>query len=126
MKTRSLYPIIVTAKVDETIKFYSEVFDYSVKHDGVTKTGGRVIVLANPDDLEIELIEQMEGGPISLPEGLYGFRINVANMDDAISELNEKGAQIIAGPFETANGRNLMIKDSNGINITLIEHNRKK
>jgi len=120
MKVKSLYPIIASENPAETIEFYKKL-GFEIKHDAVTKMGSHVYVL-NCGDLEIEVMETVSNGPVTINAGLYGFRMNVNDIEAAAEELKQEGATIIAGPIETANGKNLLIKDSQGINITLIEH----
>jgi len=124
MKTTSMYPTIVTGKIDDTIDFYCNVMDYSVKHRLNPPHGGQIVVLENPKGFQIELIEMAEGAPITANEGLYGIRINVDSIDEAKDELIGKGCQILGGPFDTPTSKNMMISDPNGINITLIEHKK--
>jgi len=125
MKVKSLYPIIAADNPQETIEFYKNL-GFEIKHDATTKMGTHIYVLSC-DDLEIEVMETIsEGkGPVTIPAGLYGFRMNVDDIEAATEELKQKGATIIAGPIETESGINLLLKDNQGINITLIKHIKK-
>ncbi len=123
MKTNSLYPIIVSDNPEKTIEFY-KTLGFEQKHDAVTLKGSHVYVLNN-GDMELEVVEQVKGGPADMPVGMYGMRMNVSDIDEAFKELQEKGCTIVAPPFETSVGKNMLIKDNNGINITLIQHIKK-
>ncbi len=123
MQVKSLYPIIASENTTETIEFYKNL-GFAIKHDAVTKMGSHVYVLSS-GDLEIEVMEAVSGGPVTIPAGLYGFRMNVDDIDAAAEELKQKGATIVAGPIVTTLGKNLMLKDNQGINITLIQHIKK-
>ena len=48
--------------------------------------------------------------------------MNVDDIEEAFEELKKEGCTIVAGPVDNNNGRALLIKDNNGIDITLIEH----
>jgi len=121
MKVKSLYPIIATKDFEKTQKYY-ELLGFTVKHDAVTKNGSHVFVMANEADLEVEIMQAGVVGPLTINEGLYGFRMNVKDIDQAKEELEKEGYTIVAGPIETNVGKNLFVKDVNGINITLVQH----
>jgi len=123
MNVKSLYPIIVTDNPEETISFY-EGLGFSRKHNMAAPAGPHVYVLNN-GDMEIEIIENPKNGPMNFTPGLYGFRMNVNDIDEAFNELKEKGCTIVTPPIETAVGKNMMIRDDQGINITLIQHIKK-
>jgi len=123
MKVKSLYPIVATDNAAETIEFYKNL-GFEIKHDAVTRIGSHVYVLSC-GDLEMEVMETVSSGPVTIPAGLYGFRMNVDDIEAAAEELKQKGATITAGPFETSSGINLFVKDNQGINITLVKHIKK-
>jgi len=123
MKVKSLYPIIAADKPEETIAFYKNL-GFEVKHDATTKMGSHVYVLSN-GELEIEVMESVSGGPVTVPAGFYGFRMNVDDIDEAGEVIKQAGATVIAGPIETNVGKNLFIKDNQGIDITLVQHIKK-
>jgi len=120
MNVNSLYPTIVTENPEQTIRFFNN-FGFEQKHDAHTLFNSHVYILSN-GDMEIEIVEQLKDSPISLPLGLFGLRMNVKDIDEAYNELKEKGCTIVRPPFETALGKNMMLQDEQGINITLIQH----
>jgi len=124
MKVNSLYPTIVSEDPNKTIQFY-KTMGFEVKHDAVTALGSHVYVLSN-GALEIEILEHVAGGPVELPVGFYGMRMNVSDIDEAYQELQAQGCTVVKPPFETKTGNmNMMIKDADGVNITLIQHIKK-
>jgi len=123
MKVNSLYPTIVSEHPEETIAFYKNL-GFDVKHDAVTLKGGHVYVLSC-DEMELEIVEGRKDGPVALPAGLYGLRMNVSDIDAAYEELKEKGCTVIVPPFETTVGKNMMIRDDQGITISLVQHIKK-
>jgi len=123
MKVKSLYPIIVSEQPEKTIQFY-QILGFEQKHDAVTLNGNHVYVLSN-GDLEMEVIERPADGSVKLSAGMHGMRMNVSDIDAAYRELQEKGCTIVMPPFETEYGKNMLIRDADGVNITLIQHIKK-
>jgi len=123
MKTKSLYPIIVSEQPEKAIQFY-KILGFEQKHDAVTLKGSHVYVLNN-GDMEIEIVERVPGGPVEMPVGMFGMRMNVSDIDEAFKELQEKGCTIVTPPFETSVGKNMMVRDADGVTITLIQHIKK-
>jgi len=120
MKVKSLYPTIISDNPEETIKFY-EKLGFEKKHDALTNMGSHVYVLNN-EDLEIEIVEYIKDYKIPLTPGLHSLRMNVSDIEEAYKEFQASGVKIIKPPFETSVGKNLFVKDDQGINITLVEH----
>jgi len=123
VKVKSMYPIIVTENPEKTLEFY-EALGFTKKHDLPTKPGTHVYVVAN-GDMEMEIMESIDNGPASMPAGLYSLRMNVDDLDAAAELVKQKGGTIVAGPFETFVGKNLMIKDADGNDIIFIQHIKK-
>jgi len=127
MKTKSLYPILVSEDIEATIKFYSTFFDYTVKHDHkpTVAADAHVMVLSNPNGDEIELIEKTAGSPPSIlaaAPGILGLRINVDDIEEAKKEAEKNGCKFVSPIFDTDVGRNLLIEDNGGVHITLVQH----
>jgi len=123
MKVKSMYPIIVSENPAKTMEFYATL-GFTKKHDLTTKMGSHVYVIAN-DDLEMEIMEEVSNGPAPITAGLYGFRMNVDDIDATAEAVKQNGGTIIAGPFETEVSKNLLAKDADGNNITFMQHIKK-
>jgi len=123
MKVKSMYPIIVAENPEKVMEFYATL-GFSKKHDVTTKMGSHVYVIAN-GDLEMEIMEAVANGPVQIPVGLYGFRMNVDDIDAAGETVKQAGGTIIAGPLEVDGVKNLLVKDAEGNNITLMQHMKK-
>jgi len=123
MKVKSMYPIIISENVEKTMAFYATL-GFSKKHDVTTEMNSHVYVIAN-EDLEMEIMEAVKNGPLSLPTGLYGLRMNVDDINAAAEAVKKSGGTIIAGPVELGTAINLIIKDADGNNITLMQHIKK-
>ncbi len=120
MKVKSMYPVIVSENPEKTMEFY-ETLGFTKKHDLTTNMGSRVYIIAN-GDLEIELMEAVKDGPYKYPAGLYGFRMNVDDINVAVETFKQNGGTILAGPIDAATSKLLIVQDVDGINITLMQH----
>jgi len=125
MKIKSLYPVIVVDNMENAVKFYTEVLGFSVKHQATRKDNGKVVVIANEQGLQIELMDKFNGGPVEVPHGLYGFRMNIDNAEEALKELDEKGVKVITS-LDTGLGKNIILRDADNVGITLMEHIKKE
>jgi len=123
MKVNSMYPVIVSDNPEKTMEFY-ETLGFTKKHDLTTGMGSHVYIIAN-GDLEIELMESVNDGPWIYPAGIYGFRMNVEDIDAAVETFKQNGGTILAGPIEAATSKMLIVKDVDGNNITLMQHIKK-
>jgi len=123
MKVKSMYPSIVSENVEKTMGFYAAL-GFTKKHDLTTTLGSHVYVIAN-EDIEIEIIEAVNNGPIPIPTGLYGLRMNVDDIDSAVETFKQNGGTLVAGPFDTIGSKNLFTKDVDGNNLTFIQHINK-
>jgi len=121
MKVKSMYPVVVSDNPEKTMEFYATL-GFTKKHDLTTNMGSKVYILAN-EDFEIELMEAVDNGTYHYPVGLYGFRMNVDDIDVAVETFKHNGGTIIAGPIEAATSKLLIVKDVDGNNITLMQHN---
>jgi len=123
MKVKSMYPVIVSDNPEKTMAFYATL-GFEKKHDLTTNMGSRVYILAN-EELEIELMESVYDGPYIYPAGLYGFRMNVDDIDVAVEAFKQNGGTILAGPIDAATSKLLIVKDVDGNNITIMQHINK-
>jgi len=125
MITKSLYPIVVTKNLEKTLDFYTSILDYSVKHEVTRKDGGKVLVLENSKGLNVEIMTMPNGGPLDSEQGLNGLRMNIEDLDEVVKTITRYGYEIIAGPIETETAKSLIVKDNNGVVITMMEHIKK-
>jgi len=120
MKVNSMYPVIVSDNPEKTMQFY-ESLGFTKKHDLITGMGSHVYIIAN-GDFEIELMESVNDGPWIYKAGLYGFRMNVEDIDAAVETFKQNGGTILAGPIEAATSKMLIAKDADGNNIMFMQH----
>jgi len=120
MKVKSMLPVIVSDNPEKTMAFYATL-GFEMKHDLTTNMGSHVYIIAN-EDMEIELMESVNDGPYLYPAGIYGFRMNVDDIDVAVETFKQNGGTILAGPIDAATSKILIVKDTDGNNITLMQH----
>lgn len=127
MKTKNFYSIIVAKDYEKTIEFY-ETLGFSKKHE-VSRPFGKVCVIENEAGALLEIMQQTsEDTPKELQmkePGFVGMRTNVDDIEAAIEEFKAIGATIITGPIEMSVGRGAIIRDPNGVQITVIQHIKK-
>jgi len=126
MQTKDFYTTIATECFDESVKFYTDGFGFTVKHE--TKTpAGRMAVIENGSGAKIEIMEIKNDVNIGfeMKTGLSSIRTNVDNLDEAEAEFKAKGYKIVKGPVNTSTGKAMFVEDPNGVKITVIQHIKK-
>jgi len=125
MKVSLMHPIIASDNPEKTMEFYKALGFTTIKH--ATSTIGRddVYVIAS-GDVEMEIMKAPKtslGGP--LPAGLYGLKMNVDDIDDAVETIKKNGGTINGGPFENEWTKVYLATDAEGINIVIVKHIKK-
>lgn len=115
---------IITAKLAETKKFYTEVLDF-----GVTFENEFYLLLHTPNQ-QAELSFLLPNHPSQQPlfqepfngKGMY-ITIEVENVDEVYSTIKNKGTQIhIDIRDEPWGDRHFAIQDPNGIGIDIVKY----
>ena len=117
---------IITEKLQETKKFYTEVLDF-----GVSFENEFYILLYTPDQsAEISFLQpnKKKKKPIFQSEfngkGVY-LTIEVENVDEVYKQLKDKGIQMeIEIRDEPWGDRHFAIKDPNGIGIDIVTYTK--
>lgn len=117
---------IITEKLQETKKFYTEVLDF-----GVSFENEFYLLLHTPNNsAEISFLQPNH--PSQKPifqsafsgKGVY-LTIEVENVDEVYKELKDKGVQIeIEVRDESWGDRHFAIKDPNGIGIDIVTYTK--
>lgn len=117
---------IITEKLQETKKFYTEVLDF-----GVSFENEFYLLLHTPNNsAEISFLQPNH--PSQKPIFQSAFRgkgvyltIEVENVDEVYKELKDKGVQIeIEIRDESWGDRHFAIKDPNGIGIDIVTYTK--
>lgn len=117
---------IITKKLQETKKFYTEVLDFGVRFENEF-----YVLLHTPNEsAEISFLQPNHPSqkPIFQPEfngkGVY-LTIEVDNVDEVYKTLKEKGIQMeIEIRDEVWGDRHFAIKDPNGIGIDIVTYTK--
>ncbi|SRR5690554_3048864 len=117
---------IITEKLQETKKFYTEILDF-----GVSFENEFYILLHTPDQsAEISFLQPNHPSqkPIFQSEfngkGVY-LTIEVENVDEVYNQLKEKGIQMeIEIRDEPWGDRHFAIKDPNGIGVDIVTYTK--
>ncbi|NRB84928.1 MAG: VOC family protein [Winogradskyella sp.] len=117
---------IITEKLQETKKFYTEILDF-----GVSFENEFYILLHTPDQsAEISFLQPNHPSqkPIFQSEfngkGVY-LTIEVENVDEVYKQLKEKGIQMVIEIRDEPWGdRHFAIKDPNGIGIDIVTYTK--
>ena len=126
IKKMKLNAGIITEKLQETKKFYTEVLDF-----GVSFENEFYLLLHTPNQsAEISFLQPNHSSqkPIFQSEfngkGVY-LTIEVDNVDDVYKQLEEKGVQMeIEIRDEPWGDRHFAIKDPNGIGIDIVTYTK--
>jgi glyoxylase I family protein len=117
---------IVTDKLDETVRFYTEVLGFTVgARDRIERPGGAVLnlVYLGLGGTTVELMSY-DGVPVAPQPDLehLGYRmmaLEVEDMKEAVTYLKTKGVDTVWGPMFRDNYARAEICDPNGYRIEL-------
>lgn len=128
MNTKQFYSIIIAKDYEKTVEFYN-MLGFTKKHENM-RPFSKMCIMENEAKALIEIMEKtdekaVDGVNMEIP-GLMGIRTNVKDLDEAIKEFEDSGTTIVAGPMEMSVGRGMIVKDPNGVQITVIQHISKK
>lgn len=116
MKVSVQYSTMIVKSLEESVKFYRDVLGFSEGYHVDFPTGG-ITIMKSPEGACVELIEAPQ-----FETGLYSIGTDVANLDETLKELKSKGYAPEGEITPTSVGRQVFIKDPNGVRICLIEH----
>jgi len=108
---------IYVKNIEESISFYTNVFDFPVKHD--EDRGDIRICLLDIGGGLLELV-QRPGSPCPPPEGNWShLALHVPDFDDKVAKLEEMGLEL--RKVTRANGNLCFFKDPDGHTLELME-----
>lgn len=103
---------IIVNDMEESIKFYSEIFGFKVRlHGDNTKREMAFLYLEQQPDMEIELIRDIEPGPSYSEVGIVNhLAFTVHNIDESIAYYKNKGIQFLSEePNPTLEGGRMIL-----------------
>jgi len=114
-----LWTTIDVLDLDESVRFYEEIVGLSVSR---RVTGGpSQIAFMGEGETKVELITHEGAVPGAVGSGIsIGFA--VADLDEKIAFLQEKGVAITEGPFApNPSVRFCYVRDPNGVRVQFVE-----
>ena len=128
MGFRFIYTGIRVKNMDESIRFYTEVFGMEIaeKREKMEPTRGEVVTLKSPNSSQLlELNFYEEESPFYAPymngEDLDHLAFDVENLESTVLDLKRRGIEIVVEPYQIGGWREAFIRDPNGIWIELLQ-----
>ena len=116
MRISVQYSTMIVKDLEESVKFYRDVLGFTEGYH-VDLPVGQITIMDSPDGASVELIEA-PGFEI----GLYSVGTDVDDLDEVMARLEEASCEFVGEIAQTTVGRQIFIKDPNGVRICLIEH----
>ena len=116
MKISVKYSTMIVNNLDESVSFYRDVLGFSEGYHVDFPVGG-ITIMNSPDGASVELIESPQ-----FETGLYSVGTDVDDLDDVLKQVKLSGCEVIGEITPTTVGRQIFIKDPNGVRICLREH----
>jgi catechol 2,3-dioxygenase-like lactoylglutathione lyase family enzyme len=119
---------IITTRLEETVRFYTEVLGFTVRRRDRIERGplGGAMNLAYLDlgGTMVELISHegaaVEPKPKGMWQGYHGLALEVDDMQKALDYLKSRGVETVWGPYVRENDyARAEIRDPNGFHIEL-------
>ena len=123
LKLKNIDHINVMVKdINETIKFYNDVFGFIVKEEGVSKISGNPYAIIGISDKGLLAIYEDPKFNEEKVGNINHFGFHVDDFDDALTHIKELNVKVADyGVVNYENSRSLYIFDPNGIEIELSE-----
>ena len=116
MKISVKYSTMIVNNLEESICFYRDVLGFSEGYHVDFPVGG-ITIMNSPDGASVELIESP-----NFETGLYSIGTDVDNLEEVLNQVKQLGCEVVGEITPTTVGRQIFIKDPNGVRICLIEH----
>ena len=114
---------IIPENLEKTIKFYTEIIGFKLKHRQKVEAGPlQEVIYLTLNGTTIELLSVKEPKQVSKEQWQVGYRgiaLEVEDMGKAIEYLKTKKITITFGPMDVGNSIRAEIKDPNKLPIEL-------
>lgn len=124
---RLLHTRMRVSDLEETIRFYRDALGLEVVSRHESPRGSRLAFLKVPGSQEeIELCMFPASGRVHVQEDLVHLAFEVADLGEAIAELESKGIPITDGPTTTSSGSRFAFIDApDRYEVELIEQKKR-
>ena len=116
MRISVKYSTMIVNNLEESVGFYRDVLGFSEGYHVDFPIGG-ITIMNSHDGASVELIESPD-----FETGLYSVGTDVDDLDEVLEQLKLSGCEVVGEITQTTVGRQIFIKDPNGVRICLIEH----
>lgn len=114
---------IIPQHYEETIRFYTDILGFTIRsREHVGNPPLKEVIYLELNGTVVELLSVDNPQPLSEQGWRVGYRmlaLEVANMDEALRALSDKGIQPSWGPVQLGPSKRAEIKDPNGLSIEL-------
>ncbi|QDP97556.1 VOC family protein [Microlunatus elymi] len=118
--------------IDDSLKFYTDKFGFTVHTDITLGDGYRWATIVHPDHPELEVNLQVPGPPVD-PESaevmkramdkgtLHAFGLATTDCQQTYRELTDKGVEFIQEPAERPYGTEAIARDNSGNFVVIVQ-----
>ena len=120
-QSKFLHTRIRVKDMEQTIKFYTEIFGFMTSDKHISPAGNQLCFLRlTGNQTEIELAYSPDYGEFTVPEDLIHFAITVLNLDEFRKHWEPTGIEFwpADGPV---NGHFYFINDPNGYEVEVMQ-----
>ena len=115
---KAMYNTMIVNDMEESVAFYKDICGFEIDSTYDLPNGAQITLLKSGEHTYVELIKD------NVHEvGYYSIGMDVEDIEKEIEDLKSKGVEILLEPTKTSVGSMARIKDVNGVNIVLIQHN---
>ena len=116
MKISVKYSTMIVNDLEESVCFYRDVLGFKEGYHVDFPVGG-ITIMNSPEGAGVELIESPQ-----FETGLYSIGTDVDDLDEVLDQVKRFDCEVVGEITPTTVGRQVFIKDPNGVRICLIEH----
>jgi len=114
---------IIPSDIEASIKFYTEILEFKIKQrEEVDASPIKEVVYLELNDSMLELLSVEEPQSVLKQDWQVGYRmlaLEVRDMDETITYLENKGIEISWGPVDLGSSKRSEIRDPDGLPIEL-------
>ena len=132
MPPRFTYTGIRVKDMDESVRFYTDVFGMEVVEpvEAAPPTNGKVATLKSPDSEQLLELNWYESGsrfgpPYANGEDLDHLAFDCDDVVATVAELERKGVQVLIRSKEIGGWSEAFVKDPNGIWIEFVTRKKR-
>jgi lactoylglutathione lyase len=118
MQIQAKYTTLIVKNLEESVAFYRDALGFQEGYHVDNGPAGRITIM-NSQGASVELIESS-----AYPVGMYSVGTDVDDLQAVLAHLKTQGVEPTTPVLETSVGHMTFIKDPNGVNICLIQHDK--